>query len=410
MKKISSRQSNFLIKKSTAGNIKKPRYPGRAVKRIQFQVPATIPEFKPFKVEMWDGREVEIVQCLNPPLDPPSVLCFHKNTDETLNFMRILRDGIKGKPKNKTKTLYWIKRPKGRVPQIKRYFDFSKINDLSPAAALVLGAIYQRGRHASGEVPPAIDFPNWNPQAFQTFYEIGFFEIIGHAPAERVKEVYEEKQDNSYKVSKTITGKNADSLEEASDVISELLDYLAVTSELSNKLIPEINSAVSEAMINVARHAYPDEFLDSLSIICLKKWWMTARANRADNSLTIAVYDQGATIPGTLPKRDWYKEKFEILMKPFVSDFDYENRRRTIDHEFINYSMKEGKTQTGEARRGLGLPQMQELIDQCSDGTLSIISRNGLYKYSKGIGVHKRSIEIDLEGTLIEWKLALPKG
>ena len=54
------------------------------------------------------------------------------------------------------------------------------------------------------------------------------------------------------------------------------------------------------------------------------------------------------------------------------------------------------------------LDEMQSLIDICPDGTLSILSRRGLYKYGKGMGVFKRSLDYELEGTLIEWELTLP--
>lgn len=239
---------------------------------------------------------------------------------------------------------------------------------------------------------------------------MGFFEVIGHAPAERIKEVYQEKLDISYKISKILSGKNADELEVASDILLELLNYLSLAPEMSEDLIIDINSAVSEAMINVARHAYPDDFIKQTDGVCLGKWWMSAKADKSTNTLTIVIYDQGATIPGTLPRRQWYQETIEAVMKAIIPDFDAANRRHTIDHEFINFSMKKGKTQTGNARRGLGLPQMQELIDICPDGTISIVSRQGIYKYAKNIGVFKQALAVELEGTLIEWKLTLPEG
>ena len=136
---------------------------------------------------------------------------------------------------------------------------------------------------------------------------------------------------------------------------------------------------------------------------------MSARADRGSNKLTIVVYDQGATIPGTLPHRDWFQRQVSSIMKAIIPSFDY-GKQRTIDHEFINYSMKKGKTQTGDAQRGLGLPQMRDLIDICPDGTLSVVSRQGLYRYAKGTGVFKCPLKIGLDGTLIEWELTLPRG
>ncbi|MGZ9809950.1 ATP-binding protein [Pseudoroseicyclus sp. H15] len=295
------------------------------------------------------------------------------------------------------------------MPTIRRYTDFSEIEVLSTAPAVVMAAVYARGMEAVGEVPPAVNIPNWSVASFKTLFEIGFFEIVGHGPAERVQEVYRKKDAPSYKVSKILSAQNADGLEEASAVVAELLEFLSFDEEGAEDLLTEINTAVGEAMINVAKHAYPEWYTDGRAEVCLKQWWMSARADKENNTLTIVIYDQGATIPGTLPRRDWYKEAVTAVMKSLVGEFDYESAPRMVDHEYINYSMKRGKTQTGASERGLGLPQMQELIDLCEDGTLSIISRKGLYKYGKDVGAFKRPLSLDLEGTLIEWEITLPR-
>ena len=400
MRKLSARHHRLLVKKTRHGNKRKPR--------PKFQESNS--RFVPFEVEVWDGKDVETVTCLNPATKPPSVICLNKNTDETIRFLHHLSNSVSGLKTDKKKQTDWIDRKPNRPPQIKRYIGFEDISVFATAPALILAATYERAKIATGKIPPAVNFPNWSPQAFQTLYEIGFFEIVGHAPAEKIKEVYVEKLDSSYKVSKTLRGANADGLEEASDVISELLDYLSIDEAICEDLIMDINSAVSEAMINVARHAYGESFIAQSLKVCLQQWWMSAKADKSNNTLTIAVYDQGETIPGTLPRREWYKEKIENAMRSVIPNFVYASQHGTIDHEFINYSMKKGKTQTGEARRGLGLPQMQDLIDVCPDGTLSILSRQGLYKYDKDIGVYKRRLELELEGTLVEWKLTLPRG
>lgn len=398
MKKLSKRHLQLLIRRARIGS---------SASRTRLQPGKSGSSSTPLFVEIWDGKTVEKARCLKPPSFPPSVLCFENNLNETLQFLNTLRSAIDPKVLTGKKKAKWIERPQNRVPRIRRYFDFEKITQFSTAPALVLAAGYDRAKIASGRVPPAVNFPNWSAEAFQTLYEIGFFEIIGHAPAERIKEVYTEKQDISYQVSKILSGRNADELEDASNVILELLNYLSVAPELSEHLITDINSAVSEAMVNVARHAYPDEI--QLQALGLGKWWMSAKADKAENTLTIVIYDQGATIPGTLPKREWFQKTIGDVMTAIIPNFDVENRKRMIDHEFINYSMKKGNTQTGNVRRGLGLPQMQDLIDTCPDGTISIISRQGLYKYAKNVGIFKKPLATELEGTLIEWELTLPR-
>ncbi|MBY6006721.1 ATP-binding protein [Salipiger bermudensis] len=353
---------------------------------------------------------MEKVLCYTEPDKPPQRICLDTNTEETLSFLEHMSKSVLPKRFHNGKPTAWIHRQKNRPPFIGRYAGFEDIDEFSAAPALVLAALYDRAKDAMGTAPPAINFPNWSPTAFQTLFELGFFEIIGHSPAERITEIYDRKAESAYKISKILSGHNANSLEEASDTILELLRYLEIDPDLSDELIIDINTAVSEAMINVSKHAYPDWLLKEDGEVQPKKWWMSARADKSSNKLTIVVYDQGATIPGTLPERDWYREALESLMGLVSPGFDLENRKRTMDHEFISYSMKKGKTQTGVAERGLGLPQMQELIDTCSDGTLSILSRQGLYKYARQLGVHKRLLPTALEGTLIQWELSLPVG
>lgn len=401
MKKLSRRHLRLLIKRARVGSAQK--HPTKGLTKNTNTKKRNI-------VEIWNGKTVEKAVCLSAPIHPPAVLSFEENLNETLEFLSKVRAGIHKRPSRRNRKVNWIERRPNKLPRIRKYFDFKNIEKFGTAPALIVAAAYDRGKVATGEVPPAVNFPNWSPEAFQTLYEMGFFEVIGHAPAERIKEVYQEKLDISYKISKILSGKNADELEVASDILLELLNYLSLAPEMSEDLIIDINSAVSEAMINVARHAYPDDFIKQTDGVCLGKWWMSAKADKSTNTLTIVIYDQGATIPGTLPRRQWYQETIEAVMKAIIPDFDAANRRHTIDHEFINFSMKKGKTQTGNARRGLGLPQMQELIDICPDGTISIVSRQGIYKYAKNIGVFKQALAVELEGTLIEWKLTLPEG
>lgn len=395
MKKLKPHQAKNTVKKSRLGN--KPR---RRKNRAKLNKEI----FIPLNVTAWNGETVENIICLRKPTNPPKILSFHDNIGQTLKFLRQVKNGVHSRSRDAN--INWIERPKGKTPRINNYIEFCEIEHISPSVALVLAAIYERAKVAIGKTPPAINFENWGQQVFQTFYEIGFFEIIGHNTALEIIEFYDERVDASYRVSKTITGSNANELQTASDIVVSLLRYLELSEAISDTIITEVNGAISEAMINVSRHAYPDSFIGSQSSICLKKWWMTAKASKADNRLTIALYDQGATIPGTLPKQVWYQEMVSTVMNklaPFSAP-------RIVDHEFINYSMLRGNTQTGHAGRGLGLPQMQELIDSCTDGRLTVISRQGLYRYDKNAGVFKQRLDMALEGTLIEWELTLPYG
>jgi anti-sigma regulatory factor (Ser/Thr protein kinase) len=291
------------------------------------------------------------------------------------------------------------------VPIIKSYFDFGTIENLSTAAALVITSVYDRAKRLCGSVPPAINLEDWGDDAFKVFYEIGFFELIGHVHGAHPSVRYHDIDDGRYRLMQIMSGQNANELEDVADGISGLLEYLGHGNASLGDLSVEINGALGEAMINVARHAYPPEYKAKTFQRSVGRWWITGRADRDSNTLTIVVYDQGATIPGTLPRRVWFKELIDYIKRTIVyADAPNVN----LDHEYIAYSMRRGKTQTLEPGRGEGLPQMQELIDFCGSGWLRIFSRSGAYSYDSAGGVTKLKLPIPIEGTLVEWELKLP--
>lgn len=365
--------------------------------------------FSPFKVEVWDGVKSEMALCTKKPFNPPSIISLIDNPNETLTFLKYLRDRLGRKVVNDNRSPRWVEREGRLTPIIKSFIDFSKIEKLSVSCALIISSIYDRAKRITGLVPPAINYEQWNPAAFQVFYEIGLFSLIGHKKNHEILQKYNLNHNKNIKIIKSISGINANGLEECSKNITSLLEFLTGNQDIVEDLLPDINTAVSEAMINVAKHAYSDTYVKESPYDTVKQWWMTARADRKNATLTIVVYDQGETIPGTLPYKGWF-QKFivEVIRQAIDSKFVYKKQYRKMDHEYINYSMKPGRTQTEDRQRGLGLPQMQDLINRCPDGRLTIVSRSGLYRYEKGIGVHKRPLPLELEGTLVEWHLSLP--
>lgn len=404
MKKLSAKQRATQVWRARRGNNSNKKSRWRQKNSVKF---------KPFEVSLWDGTAERVALCLRPPKIPPQNINFAEDVEETLIFLKNIRDGL-GKRRQKSRKMpIWLKERDHKIPTISGFFDYSKINTISISAALVLASCYDRAKRLTNRVPPAINYADWPSQVFQTLYDVGFFEFIGHSGemgTSVLGEVYRRKSADHVQIMSAITGRNANGLEACSIEIERLLKFISPLKNDAGDLLPEINTAISEAMINVSRHAYPDEFVESSVYDTVGQWWMTARADQGLRRLTIVVYDQGATIPGTLPHRAWFQNTIENVMRAVIPAFIYDDTRRTHDHEYINYSMQKGKTQTGERERGLGLPQMRELIDLCRDGTLTVVSRAGLYRYSKGTGVSKRPLQTELEGTLVEWELFLPIG
>lgn len=408
MKKITQKQKQYLIRRSRKSQAKRIRRRGNQKRNQRNQTPEK--HFKPFKVSIWDGSIERTALCVRPPTTPPPHINFDQDIDATLDFLKLIRDKLGRKQSSGSSKFAWVKEKNGGLPRIGGFHDYSKIQSISVSAALIVASCYDRAKRITRNAPPAINIRDWPSNVFQVLYEVGFFGFIGHSGKSELGEVYRAKLDDNFKVMSAISGRNANGLAACSEEILSLLHFLQPTKNEVVDFLPEINTAVSEAMINVARHAYPRDYIFKSEYDTVGQWWMTARADRSLQQLKIVVYDQGATIPGTLPHRSWFKSTIEQVFRSFAPDFVYDETRRALDHEFINYSMKKGKTQTGERERGLGLPQMQALIDLCPGGTLTVVSRAGLYKYDKLAGVSKRALATELEGTLVEWNLLLPDG
>ncbi|GGG60020.1 hypothetical protein GCM10011415_02440 [Salipiger pallidus] len=346
-------------------------------------------------------------------MNPPHLINFEDGIEDTLLFLKSIREKMGRKRSPSSNRVNWVKEIPNRLPRISTFYDFSKIESISVSAALVIASCYDRARRMSGITPPAINYGEWPQDVFQVLHDVGFFEFVGHVGVGSGIPVHIGGV-SGRKVTSAVSGTNANGLEECSDRVLELLRFLSVDDEYAEQLLIDINSVVSEAMINVARHAYPKEFVENSEYDTIGQWWFAAQADRDKREIRVVVYDQGATIPGTLPQREWFKHAVETIMRSVVPDFDYDRdkaeRIGTHDQHYINYSMKKGKTQTQDPQRGLGLPQMQSLIDLCDDGSISIVSRYGFYRYSKGTGITKSGLSTELEGTLVEWRLSLPAG
>lgn len=392
------------IKRAKKAKIRKHRI------KLSNKTLQTTQSFRPFEVSIWDGKEERIALCMTQPLMPPANIDFGESIDNTLEFLKKIRNAIGKKQPSLAPSKKWIKEKVGRIPRIKSFYDYSSINSISISAALVIASCYDRARRIYGATPAAVNYADWPPHIFKVLHDVGFFEFIGHVATDgKLKNQHNDVEDGVRAIS-AITGANANGLEECSGQILKLLNFLSLDDETALKFLREINSAVSEAMINVSKHAYPQDYVTSSSYDTVEQWWMTAQADRVNRTLKLVVYDQGATIPGTLPRLSWFKNAVEQSIRKLVPNFVYNPEHRTMDHEYINYSMQEGKTQTSDKQRGLGLPQMQSLIDLCDDGALTIVSRAGLYRYERTTGVHKRALPVELEGTLVEWHLTLPEG
>ena len=149
-----------------------------------------------------------------------------------------------------------------------------------------------------------------------------------------------------------------------------------------------VNKAISEAMLNVKQHAYPqsEEY---------RFWWATATI--LDTNLHIALCDRGVGIPKTLENRTWFKVISTAM------------NLGSEDAKMIEAAMKYTRSsRTGHSGGGLGSRDIQQLVLDAREGHLTIISGKGYYCLQGKNGKEtSEKIGYDVAGTIIHWQIPL---
>ncbi len=391
MKKLTVRYKRWLVRRAHSGLLLKSKRRGR-----RSSVYSRI-------VTAWFGDRIEKVLCNREPRRPPETICLQENPSETLTFFDEWRGrhAISGSETDPQR-YRWVAKPKknGKLGRIGGYVDYSAIKFISTASALTIAAEYDRARRLIGDVPPTINLDDWSEQVFSKLFELGFFEIVGLSQS--VGQLYQDSGD--VRTMKIVSGRNAADLQRTSENLIELSKFIDASGPLDDDIVSALNSALSEAMVNVARHAYPEDY--DFAYKHVDSWWMTASAHRGHRLLTVVMYDQGASIPVTFPKKKWTRavQDFVIRNLTLQKEFEYQD-----DAAYIEGAMRRGETQTGEPGRGEGLPQMMDLVDICGAGSLTIWSRGGAGRYTHGKGIQSSSHRRSVGGTLIEWVIDLSR-
>jgi anti-sigma regulatory factor (Ser/Thr protein kinase) len=169
-----------------------------------------------------------------------------------------------------------------------------------------------------------------------------------------------------------------------SQIAKEVLQYVKkhLNIEQSNKNTRAIYALIIEAMANTHNHAV-------VSHKDKKKWYLMAYYTE-DGNVEFAFLDSGAGIPKTI--RQNFNEKIKFL---FQSE-------GAADHTLIASALNgDFRTQTGQRKRGKGLPKMNELAQEGYIKDLVIISNKGYVNPTNDI---KHNLNEKFHGTLISWK------
>jgi anti-sigma regulatory factor (Ser/Thr protein kinase) len=313
-----------------------------------------------------------------------------------MEFIDYFQKGADRAIKSKRKFIQRLSR--ARLPRVGTYFDFSYPTEISTGAAVVLAAEYERVRRFANETPFTVDLDRWNEGVFRKLFQLGFFEIVGITPQRQDVLI----EDGDTRTMQIVSMQNADDLERVDRALQALGRFLNPASSIPENVIIELLTGLSEAISNVTNHAYPSDYEPEYPHI--GRLWISATADRNNQSLTVVIYDQGVTIPVTYP-RIARIEKVENYLGRALKQrraFEFQN-----DGTYIRAAMKYGGSRTDHDYRGKGLPQMIEVIDRLGRGKMTVISRGGwCYRDARG-RLRSGAVPFSIGGTLVEWELEL---
>ncbi|MBC2887293.1 hypothetical protein Q5698_15535 [Brucella intermedia] len=336
----------------------------------------------------------------------PKVFCLVQNTEQTLSFLEKTRQRLLAPPLSGTRSLaahVTGKRKNKSAPRwIGPYVDFTTIEFISPAAALVLAAEYHRAVLLKEQSTKNIsrlflvDVHKWKANVIESLIEVGFFELL------KITEGVQAPEEGDRKILKLRSG-SRNQADEVDGLLNSIEEMFSGVGLNANDACFELNGALGEAMENAVRCAYPTEI--SFGRPHVSKWWMTGSLSKAQRQMTVAIYDQGVSIPGSLSSWQLYGGFLNRFLRKFGMARDSADPR--FDGDVIALAIDESVTSTGLQKHGKGLGHIKAFIDSCSAGSLLIISRQGMYIYEKGKPPLTYNLPIRLSGTLIQWNVVI---
>lgn len=266
---------------------------------------------------------------------------------------------------------------------------FDYLKSVSTSASLVLTAELSKWDDATkyNLIP---DIKNWSPDILIHFNELGFFDLFKNKPS-NIDQFENNALHHNRRIIRYTKGRCGDN--EQTRVLKTNITRI-VGDEIKKWMF--LHSGLSEAIINVTHHAYPEKY--GFSEID-RNWYYTASYDTVQKELKIVFYDQGIGIPKSLPASDVWERILD-----FLSIFPIADRKK--DEVLLRAAVELDRTSTKDSDRGKGLQDLMEFIRQRGDGYLSILSLKGLYKLEiqNGIeSVKSKRFDYPVCGTLIIW-------
>ena len=150
-------------------------------------------------------------------------------------------------------------------------------------------------------------------------------------------------------------------------------------------------AAISEALLNVHYHAYKYASDDDK---INKPWWLYTKVSFG--KLHLALYDRGAGIPETLPRRPFFDRLKQLVELNIHSDAS-----------LISGAMEASRTSTGMEKHGKGSVNIKALVDSDASCHLLIYSNRGLYQHKLGEQDILADVPRSVMGTLLQWVIPI---
>ncbi len=323
----------------------------------------------------------------------PRHLCFEKNYDETANCLEMVRENLREGEE--------LQAAGARFRMLPSYLDFAAIKQCSPSAALVLAAEFDKSRAVRTYDIPLINIDRWDRDIKRMLDDIGFFRLLGiprpnRIPSQRVVETmqFESGRLVGREDVATITDKMVQLLTAKFPTLGSDLDFQITSMRMLG--------AIQEATENSCDHAYRDSDVPNVN----RRWWATGSIDVSARHLNLVVYDQGNSIPKMLPSWDKYPfvasrlSRFERLAKRAIG-VDQQDAIK------MRLAMDAPRSSTEQEHRGKGFVLFREVVEKSPSARILILSRKGRYVYEKGRRPMVETLNIPLNGTLVEWNLWL---
>jgi hypothetical protein len=226
----------------------------------------------------------------------PENFCLESNYEQCIERLRKLRLSLNQTAKQLQGHSGAGQNKRARVAS---FLDFSTIKQCTPATALVLAAEYDRARSLlpSGRIT-LINLDNWRVDLVEMLDEIGFFDLL-EIPRPQTSGKRGDVSVVRFQTGSTFGNNEAGSLMKTLATMIVTADHVdALNDPITMAARLRLYSALVEACENSRRHAYP-KTASINPAVC--RWWMTGAVNQAEKRLTLVVYDQGVTIPASLP-------------------------------------------------------------------------------------------------------------